>query len=133
MGAVVFDVTTERRSTPLTTVAAVFSSIEDAGKYLVWKLADSLRIACREDPIFWRWRAAGLDSRIEKGLPSDDMVRLIAQLNQVEAERTKSIRSYQIRQHPDVYAVLREWEEPRSRVLILTYAELDSQLIEGLQ
>lgn len=62
----VLRVSTERRSAPLEVIELVFSNVLNAGKYLLYKTGDSLRIEKRLDPLSWEFLDSGLHPAVEK-------------------------------------------------------------------
>ncbi|WP_224119199.1 hypothetical protein, partial [Mycobacterium avium] len=44
-------VSTERSAVPIVSLQGTFSRIRDAGKFLIYDLAESLRISCRLEPL----------------------------------------------------------------------------------
>lgn len=111
----VLNVSTERRNTPVEGVDTTFSSIREAGKYLINKIGDYLRIQRRLDPISWSFRDAGMSLEVEKVLIIEKFAR------------------YQLRESPETYFITGargiSWT---NWLLTLSYDELDSQLLDGL-
>jgi hypothetical protein len=62
----VLRITRERRNDPLEVLAGYFSHLEDAGKYIMWYIGESLRMRCWLTPITRLWRAEGLDPRVRQ-------------------------------------------------------------------
>jgi hypothetical protein len=110
----VLRVSTERRNTPAEAQEALFSRIEDAGKYLVYKVATSLRVESHLPSITQKWRADGLDDRVDKVIISNDQAK------------------YSLRSDPGVYFVAYSGGiQPYNHILPLSYDELDEILLEG--
>lgn len=111
----VLTATTERRNEPLEGVAGFFSDADDAGKYIIWNVGESLRVNCRVDPVEWIWDDLGLDSRVEQ-----------ISLGQYESK-------YVLKSDPTHYFVLKAGGvQPENRLLPLTYDELDELLVADL-
>jgi hypothetical protein len=107
---------TERRNTPAEAEEAVFSRIQDAGKYLLYKAATPLRTESHLESITQKWRAEGLDRRVEKNPISDDRAK------------------YSLRSDPSIYFVAYSGGiQPYNHILPLSYDELDDVLLEGFQ
>jgi hypothetical protein len=109
----VLHASTERRQTPIESPRGTFSRIEDAGKFIVYKAATSLMIACFMDPLSWRWDDAGLDPQVDAHIQSDRVVK------------------YVLRNNPDAYFIMTRGDMPYSHLLPLSYDELDAVLLEG--
>ncbi|MCV7124702.1 hypothetical protein [Mycobacterium lacus] len=104
---------TERSVTPIESAQGTFARIQDAGKYMIYEVAESLRISCRLEPISWRWDDAGLDPRVDAYVQSDQVVK------------------YVLRSNPNAYFVMTRGDVPYSHILPLSYDELDAVLLEG--
>jgi hypothetical protein len=105
---------TERRNTPAEAQEAVFSRIEDAGKFILYKVATSLRVASHLASITQKWRDEGLDDRVEKSVVSEDQAR------------------YTLRSDPSIYFIAYSGGiQPYNHILPLSYDELDDVLLEG--
>jgi hypothetical protein len=105
---------TERRNTPAESMEAVFSRIDDAGKFIIYKAATSLRVDCRMESITQKWRAEGLNKRVDKLIVSEDQAK------------------YVLRSDPTVYFIAYSGGiQPYNHILPLTYDELDAVLLEG--
>ncbi len=111
----VLRVTTERRNEPLETLAAFFTDIEDAGKYIIVNIGDDLRISLRLDPIEWAWEDAGLDPRVE------------------QTSVSRYVSKFALKDDPERYFILQAGGvQPENRLLPLTYGEIDRLLFDGL-
>lgn len=107
--------TTERRNEPTEGVVGFFSDLEDAGKYVIWNVGESLRVTCRIDPVGWQWEDSGLDPRVEQ-----------ISLGKYESK-------YVIKSNPARYFILKAGGvQPENRLLPLTYGELDEILTAGI-
>jgi hypothetical protein len=109
----VLHASTERREIPTESPSGSFSRIEDAGKFIIYKAATSLMIACFMDPLSWKWDDAGLDPKVDAKIQSDRVVK------------------YVLRSNPHAYFVMTRGDMPYSHMLPLSYDELDAQLLEG--
>lgn len=98
-GCSVFTVTRERSNQPLESLCGVFSSIDDAGRYITLKVGEALRIRLRLDPVEWAWEDAGLNHHVRQvslgryvtkfELKDDPARSLVLQVDGVQAgERT---------------------------------------------
>ncbi|WP_078314971.1 hypothetical protein [Mycobacterium sp. D16Q16] len=111
----VLSASTERRNEPHEGVAGYFSTIEEAGKFIIWKSAVGVRVALNLPSISQVWRAAGLDSRVEK------------------IEVSEGIARYRLKARPEIYFEMYSGGiKPENRLLPLTYDELDAVLLEGI-
>lgn len=111
----VFTVTTERRNEPFESLAATFSDIDDAGKYIVWKVGSYLRIDLGLPSLTQRWTHEGLDHRVQ-----------VERLAEFESK-------FELKDDPARYFVIRMGGvQPENRLLPMTYEELDALLLEGM-
>lgn len=104
---------TERSAVPIESPQGIFARIDDAGKYLIYGIAESLRIDCRLEPVSWRWDDEGLDSQVDVHIQSDRVVK------------------YVMRNNPDAYCIMTRGDMPYSHILPLSYDELDELLLDG--
>ncbi|MCV7215685.1 hypothetical protein H7J51_10355 [Mycobacterium crocinum] len=111
----VFSVTTERRNDPLESLVASFSNVDDAGKYIIWKVGSYLRIDLGLPSLTQRWASEGLDHRVE-----------VERLAEYESK-------FELKDDPARYFVIRlGGVQPENRLLPLTYEELDGCLLDGM-
>lgn len=106
-------ISTERSVVPIESPKGNFSRIQDAGKFMIYEVAESLRIDCRLEPLSWKWDDEGLDPRVDVQIKSDQEVR------------------YALRDNPDAYFVMTRGDIPFSHILPLSYDELDASLLDG--
>lgn len=133
-GYLVLRATTERRVSPLITIDAVFSDLEDAAKYVIMHVGDMLRRECQLEPRYREWSQLGLSGEVHKSESEQPVVDFIAEYNGVAQDSVQRfVHKYTVKTEPDRYAHLSSSEEPRSRVLTLSYDELDETLAEGLE
>ncbi len=104
---------TERSDTPIESSKGIFSRIKDAGKFIIYGVAESLRIDCRLDPVSWKWDDAGLDSQVVADIQSDKVVK------------------YVLRRDPSAYFIMTRGDMRYSHILPITYDELNAELLEG--
>lgn len=109
----VLRMSTERRMTPVESPMGTFSRIQDAGKFIIFSIAESLRVNCRIDPIGWKWEDAGLDPQVDTEIQSDSVVK------------------YTLRTDPNVYFIMTRADIRCSYLLPLSYTELDAVLLDG--
>ena len=111
----VLTATTERRNEPLESLSGFFTDADDAGKYVIWNVGESLRMSCRLDPIMWAWEDAGLDPRVQ------------------QTSLEKFVSKYALKSDPSRYFILQAGGiQPANHLLPLTYGELDAQLLAGM-
>lgn len=133
-GYLVLSATTEKRNSARTAIEAVFSHLEDAGKYIIVNLGDIVRLKSNLEPLYRAWRRSGLDSNLDKEAPDERVVQLIADFNHVGKDVVRqSIHKYSLRERPGRYAYLSPADEPKSRILVESYGALDATLTEGLE
>jgi len=104
---------TERRNEPVEAEQAVFSRLHDAGKFILYEIATSLRVESRLSSITQKWRAEGLDPRVSKNVISQGHAK------------------YALRSDPSVYFIAYAGGiQPYNHILPLSYDELDDVLLE---
>ncbi|TAM67330.1 hypothetical protein [Mycobacterium sp.] len=104
---------TERSEVPVETPKGSFSQVRDAGKFLIYEIAESLRISCRLEPLSWKWDDEGLDPQVDAQIASDRVVK------------------YVLRSNPDAYFIMTRGDMPYSHILPLSYDELNAYLLDG--
>jgi hypothetical protein len=110
----VLHASTERRNTPIESTRAVFSRVEDAGKYIIYEVGDLLRVSLGLVPLEQKWRDAGLDEQVSKIILSDKQAR------------------YELRRDESAYFVAYSGGvQPYNHILALSYDQLDSELLDG--
>jgi hypothetical protein len=110
----VLHASTERRNTPLESTRAIFSRLQDAGKYIIYEVADLLRVPIGLEPLEQKWRDAGLDARVRKVVVSD--------------KRAK----YELLEDSTAYFLAYSGGiQPYNHILPLSYDQLDSELLDG--
>jgi hypothetical protein len=90
-----------------------FSQLEIAGKFIIAKIGNYLRIDARLDPTSWSWEDEGSDPEVEERISNDSEV------------------TYRLRHYPDAYAIMTLGDRPYSHILPLTYGELTQELLHG--
>jgi hypothetical protein len=114
-GCNVLEESTERRNDPVEALKGYFANFDDASKYLTLKIGDSLRISLHLDPLLWSWEDSGLDSRVEQ-----------TSLGQFKSK-------FDLKDDPRRYFVLEAGGvQPENRLLAVSYAELESDLLKGM-
>lgn len=114
-GYQVLRATTERRNEPLEGLAAFFTNLEDAGKFIIWESAVGVRVALRLPSVSQAWRSAGLDPQVE------------------QISLDKYVSKYELKDDPSRYFILQAGGvQPENRLLPLSYDELDTILLDGM-
>ncbi|HZU48392.1 MAG TPA: hypothetical protein VFA16_14255 [Mycobacterium sp.] len=133
-GYLVLTVWTERRTSPGIAIKSMYSRLEDAGKYVIADIGDSLRKECGLEPLFQQWQRAGVRDGIAKSSDVDEnIVRFIADRNGVSHDVIRRFtHKYSVKSEPSVYAYSATSSEPMVNVMLLSYDELDTLLCEGL-
>jgi hypothetical protein len=133
IGYLVKRVTTERTNTPRISVEAVYSRLDDAGKRLIVHIGDLLRVNCGAEPLYRRWQRSGLSDDLEKGAADERVSEFIAEYNNISPDVVRQLlHKYSLKLELEHYAYLPSSDEPISRILTLSYGELDSMLMDGL-
>jgi hypothetical protein len=109
----VLRLSTERRTTPAETSQGVFSRLQDAGKFVIYKVGTYLRSELRMEMIGPKWNAAGLDPDVAAHTENDQIVK------------------YELRSDPTAYFIMARGDMPYSHLLPLSYDGLDAVLLDG--
>jgi hypothetical protein len=112
-GFEVYRASTERRVDPVLSLQGYFSRLDVAGKFIIAKIGNYLRINSRLDPISWQWEDAGLAPEVEELIYSDREV------------------TYRLRNDPATYCIMALGDRPYSHILPLTYGRLTRELLHG--
>lgn len=108
-------ITTERRVEAAERLEAHFSRLEDAGKYIIWNNAESVRLNCGLQPVTRAWREHGLNPKVIKRQLTDKLAR------------------YSLKDDPDVYFDCYVGGiKPENHLLALDYDELEAELFSGM-
>lgn len=115
-------------------IKVLFSNFSDAGKYIILRIGDSVRVDLRLKTQFVKWDDQGLDSRIliEPANPEviDFLNREYPALKEGFAERY--LKRYAFEDHPRSYGFAFPEDEPRMQVLSLSFDELTAALLEDM-
>lgn len=92
-----------------------------------------LRRECKLEPRYREWQQSGISSSLTKSDAEQSVVAFIANINDIPQDTIHQfVHKYSVRDEPNRYAYLASSDEPRSRILALTFEELDAILAEGL-
>jgi hypothetical protein len=124
----------ERAAQRSTHVRVAFARLEDAAKYVIARVANSLRVSSGLASIIMKWDEAGLDPRVQ-----------IGDVSAVELEYMREacvgirpglleehLRRYFVAENPNAFALPLPSEAPLMNVLPMTFEELDAVLTDGL-
>lgn len=115
-------------------VLAAFKRPEDAGKFVIARVGNTVRVTRGLDSIFVRWKRQGIDARMRESDATPDQLQYMR-------DRCAGIRPGLLEQHlrrfflaerPDVYALPLPSEIPLMNVLALAFDDLDAILTVGM-
>lgn len=114
-------------------VLAAFARPEDAGKFVIARVANTLRVTRGLESIVVRWRRQGVDIRMQICEPSPDQLRYMQEtcLGIKPGLLEQHLRRYFLADEPEVHALPLPSEVPLMNVLPLTFDDLDAILTEG--
>jgi hypothetical protein len=115
-------------------VEAVFSRAEDAGKYIIARVASSIRFDNGLTSQTVLWREQGLGAEINVGPVPESIIQMISERTpegNVEAIREYE-KMYSLAKDSNVFGVTSEGNSPYMHVLTLSFDELDAELKDGL-
>lgn len=115
-------------------VQAAFRRAEDAGKYVVARVGNTLRISHGLGSIFIKWDDAGLNPRLQVADVTqeqlDYMREVCAGIRPGLLEQ--HLRRYFLADQPHAYALPLPSEVPLMNVIPLTFDDLDAVLTDGM-
>lgn len=115
-------------------IQAVFSHFEDAGKYIILQIGDSLRYRLGLETLSVKWEARGLNPRIQVGPPEQDIVEFVLHespgLKREFAE--KHLKKFVRRDDFNSYGFALPGEQINMEVLALSLDDLNAALAQGM-
>lgn len=115
-------------------IIVLFSRFSDAGKYIIMRVADSTRVSLRLQTQFVKWDDRGPDSRIAIGAADLDVINLLKSEypGLQEGFVEQYLKRYTLTTRPDSYGFAFPEDEPRMRILLLSFKELTAALLDGM-
>lgn len=115
-------------------IKVLFSKLSDAGKYVIMRIGDGVRVDLRLQTQYVKWDDRGLDSHI---LVEPANQEAIAFLNTQcptlrEGFAEQYLKRYTFENHPGSYAFAFPEDQPRMEVLAMSFEELTAALLEGM-
>lgn len=115
-------------------VQAVFSCLEDAGKYIILQIGDSLRYRLGLETLSVNWEARGLNPRIQIEPPEQEVVEFMLRespgLKREFAE--KHLKKFVLQDDVNSYGFAFPEDQPSMEVLALSFDELTAALLENM-
>ncbi|VAZ61074.1 hypothetical protein LAUMK22_02883 [Mycobacterium kansasii] len=94
-------------------------------------VGDMLRLECKLEPVYRQWQRSGISAALQKSVADKQVVEFIATYNGVSRDVVERfMHKYSVTAMPSSYAHLSSSDEPTSRVLTMSYDELDAALAE---
>ncbi|WP_328352500.1 hypothetical protein OG976_19880 [Mycobacterium sp. NBC_00419] len=130
---VVFTRKPERSSKRAESVQAIFTRLEDAAKFIIANVGDSLRVDDGLQTLFLIWQDLGLDERISKTAPAEaECQRMIDLLPPGKEDLVrKHLEKFVLGAVPDVQSIGFPGVRPYMNVMPITYGDLENQLLDG--
>lgn len=124
----------ERESQRSETVGAFFSTLVDAGKYIILQVGDSVRYQVGLETLFVKWDEKGLDSRIfVEPAPQEAVAALQEAFPELPASSAeKYLKRYTAINAATSYGYALPSDQPRMELLLLSLKELTEALLEGM-
>ena len=130
--AVVLSLTTERRNEPLVSVEAVFSRTEDAEKFVIATIADLVRIAAKQEPIFWQWEDAGIDPRLGVAKVTDSDLAVCKEIRGLShLPAAEVFTCYFTAGDKASFGLVSNANAPLSRVILMSFDDMDHVFNSG--
>lgn len=132
---VVFTRKPERASSRAESVQAIFTRLEDAAKFIIANVGDSLRVDCGLQTLFLHWQEVGLDVRIGQTAPTDDDMQRMIEILPAGKEGLvrEHLQKFGLRADPAAQSIGFPGVRPYMNVIPVTYKELENELLDGLQ
>lgn len=114
---------------------AVFTRPDDAGKFVVGRMANAVRVDLGLESLIVRWKRSGIDPRLRRQKPTTDQLRF---MNQVcvgiqPGLLEKYLHEFSLVAQPQIYALPLPSQEPMMNILPLSFAELRDLLTDGMR
>jgi hypothetical protein len=124
----------ERSTQRSESLEAVFSSFENAGKYIVMRIGDGVRTSLRLKSLFLRWEARGINPHIKVEPPTRVAIELFNQKSpsRIEDYFEKHLKTSRLKDDPNVFGITLYYEQPSMEVLALSFEELTTALLDGM-
>lgn len=124
----------ERESRRDEDIKVMFSKFSDAGKYIIMRIGDGVRVDLRLRTQFVKWEDGGLDSHILIEPADRDAVDFMNKecptLKKGFAEQY--LKRYTLQSDPSSYGFAFPEDQPRMEVLALSFEELTTALLEDM-
>jgi len=125
----------ERAPRRTETIETVFTQLEDAGKYVIARVANSIRFDAGVSSLSIRWSDRDFNSMIKIMPPSDKFLQcFIEKTPGMDADNAHDyyLDQYSLSGRPSTEAVTSSDNRPYMQVLGLSFEELDAELLDGL-
>lgn len=124
----------ERSSDRVERVQAAFTRFGDAGKYVLGRMGNAVRVDLGLESLIVRWKQDGVDPRLKVENPTVDQLRF---MNEVCAELKpglfdKHLRRFSLVAQAEIYALPIPSQNPMMNVLPLGLVDLRLLLTKGL-
>lgn len=125
----------ERSTQRVERAQAAFTRPSDAGKFVIGRMANAIRVDLGLESLLVRMKRSGVDPRLKQEEPTPNQLRF---MNQACAGiepglLNKYLRRFSLASQPEIYALPLPSQEPMMNVLPLTLGELRNLLTEGMQ
>jgi hypothetical protein len=124
----------ERQNLRTESLCAIFSKIEDAGKYVIMRIGDSARVDLCLKSLFVKWDDRGLDANILVEPANHAVINLYDNespaLKKGFAE--KHLKKYLLESDRGAFGFALPEEKPRMEVLTQSFEELTEALLDGM-
>jgi len=113
---------------------AVFSRAEDAGKYVISRVANGIRVRVGLDSLAITWEEEGLGNEVTRSVPTDQDLTEFAMRNpRLTFDKLREFPAkYRLVAQPEICAIALNRIEPYMHILTLTFDQLDALLEGGL-
>jgi hypothetical protein len=132
--SVLFSSKGEREAHRFERVEAAFTRPVDAGKFVLARVGNMLRVSMGLDSLSVRWRRQGNDPRMRTDSPSADQLNYMLQIcaGIQPGLLEQHLLRYSLADRTEVHALPLPSQAPMMNVLPLTFDELEALLLEGL-
>ncbi|AKS35377.1 hypothetical protein AFA91_29610 [Mycolicibacterium goodii] len=125
----------ERSADRVERVQAVFTRFDDAGKYIVGRMGNAVRVDLGMESVIVRWEHDGADPRLKIEDPTADQLRFMSDVCAGIKPGTfeRHLRRFSLVADPEIYALPVPSQIPMMNVIPLELEDLRLILTKGLQ
>ena len=115
-------------------VRVAFTRVEDAGKFIIAAIGNSIRVKTGLDSVVAQWRDREVDTRIQRAKTTPEQLSFMLDVcvGIQPGFLEKHLEQFYLQELPSIYALPLPSEVSLMNILPLTYDQLDELLARGL-